>query len=490
MSKITNQAASGSSTEQAAQIADLQDQVATLEELLQVYEESAIDQEQRLQGMLVTLAERAEQLGHSQETLQTLKSILDSMGDAVIVVDQTGKSLFTNPAAKQLLANESLSASFEDWINHCDIFDSDGQTPLPVEALPLSRALQGDAMDAVEIRIIRHHHQKGTWLSVNARPILASETITGAVAVLRDITARKQFEDDLNQSHKAAQEQAQILEQTLTQLKHTQAKLIHGEKMASLGTTVAGIAHEINNPINFIHGNLKHTSSAFQDLLSLIQLFQKTYPEKNEAIEETLDDIDFEFLAKDVPTMITSMHTGTVRIREIVKSLRVFSRLDEEGLKPANIHEGIESALMIVRSQLTSNQAGIAVEVEQDYGQLPLINCYANQLNQAFVHILKNAIEALSETPASPKIIIRTRTFDTHIVISIIDNGSGIAPAVKPKIFDPFFTTKPVGHGTGLGLSIAYQIISETHKGSLECLSKEGHGSEFSISLPSTLQET
>ncbi len=309
---------------ESATIDELREQVSTLEELLQVYEESAVEQERRLKSMLSTLNEKTQQLEHAEEALQTLQSILDSMGDAVVVVKSDGCPLFVNPAARQLVGSNTLLLSeAQRELN----IDKDGISHL-LYYPPIARALKGESVDAAEIRAEAPESYRSQWLSVNARPITAendtdSQTIAGAVAVFRDVTQQKQAEQALQQSHEAAQKQTLVLEDTLRQLQQTQAQLIHGEKMASLGQTVAGIAHEINNPVSFIHGNLNHTADAFDALLSLIKLFQTTYPHRPDAINQAIADVDLTFLAADIPRMLTSMKTGTCRIREIVKSLRV-----------------------------------------------------------------------------------------------------------------------------------------------------------------------
>jgi two-component system, NtrC family, sensor kinase len=483
----------------AEELAQLKAQVETLEELLQLYEQSATEQEQHLQGALQKLQERAQQLEHAQSTLQTLQTILDSMGDAVVVVNQVGQPLFINPAAKVMLKGESLERSFHHWIENYEIFIDNSIDPCSTAELPLSRAIQGENIDTSQLRIVNKATCETQWLSVNARPLGADGNLTGAVAVFRDISQLKQFEQTLQHSNQTAQAQTQLLQKTLQQLRQTQAQLIQGEKMSSLGQTVAGIAHEINNPVNFIHGNLKPTRQAFEDLLDLIDQFQKTYPEPAVELLEMIENIDLSFLAKDIPEMITSMQAGTERIRDIVKSLRVFSRLDESAVKAVDIHQGIDSALMLLQAKLTQPQSNIQTDLQTDlqtniqtliqihkaYGDLPLIECYASQLNQAFVNLLCNAIDALAAAEEKmPTITIRTKVLKGQAIIQIFDNGIGISKDTQSKIFDPFFTTKPVGQGTGLGLSVCYQIIVETHGGYLECFSREGKGTQFVIKLP------
>ncbi|MEG3919781.1 ATP-binding protein [Microcoleus sp. POL10_C6] len=285
------------------------------------------------------------------------------------------------------------------------------------------------------------------------------------------------------------------LEQTLQELQQTQAQLIQQEKMSSLGLLVAGVAHEVNNPINFIYGNIHHVRAYTTDLLELVKLYQKhsLYPQSE--ISEYLQNIDFDFLNKDLPQLLSSMKIGADRIVQIVQSLRNFSRLDESEMKPVNIHEGIDSTLLILQSRLKATADRPAIEIVKNYSHLPLVECYAGQLNQVFMNILANAIDALESYnldrgPTAPKanpiaIAITTEySLPDKIIVRISDNGPGMAENVKERLFDPFFTTKPVGKGTGLGLSISYKIVVEKHKGTLRCDSTPGLGTEFSIEIP------
>ncbi|NEQ21535.1 MAG: PAS domain S-box protein [Microcoleus sp. SIO2G3] len=290
------------------------------------------------------------------------------------------------------------------------------------------------------------------------------------------------------------QQQAVALKLALDELKRTQAQLIQTEKMSSLGRMVAGIAHEINNPVSFIYGNLTPARHYFQDLLNLVELYQQTYPQPTPEIQQLASDIDVDFLMEDWQKLIDSMQVGTERIREIVLSLRNFSRLDEKELKAVDIHQGINNTLLILQHRLKAAGSRPETEVIKNYGQLPLVTCYASQLNQVFMNLLANAIDALETQPSPRKISISTSVDSGNdqqttncVVIRIADNGSGMSEAVKEKIFDPFFTTKPVGSGTGLGLSISYQIIVEKHKGKISCVSTPGEGTEFIVEIPLNL---
>jgi light-regulated signal transduction histidine kinase (bacteriophytochrome) len=296
------------------------------------------------------------------------------------------------------------------------------------------------------------------------------------------------------QSH-AAQTQAQAkatqLEYTLNQLQETQTQLIQTEKMSSLGQLVAGIAHEINNPVNFISGNLRYTNEYTQQLLKLLYLYQLHYPQAHSEISRLEQAIDLEFIVHDLPKIISSMQVGAERIQSIVLSLRNFSRLDESDLKPVFLHEGIDNTLLILQHRLSGNGNSPDIEVIKDYGKLPLVTCYAGQMNQVFMNILNNAIDAMEKETANqpsfkPRIVISTRVSSNNslALIRIGDNGLGMSEEVKKRIFDPFFTTKPVGKGTGLGLAISYQIIVKKHGGVIDCVSEVGKGTEFWMEIP------
>lgn len=285
------------------------------------------------------------------------------------------------------------------------------------------------------------------------------------------------------------------LSQALRELQEAQLQLIQSEKLSSLGQLVAGIAHEINNPINFIFGNLAHIDEYTKNLLEFVHLYQTHYPQPIAPILQHWDAIDLDFLVEDLPKLLGSMKVGADRIRQIVISLRNFSRLDEADFKPVNIHEGIDSTLLILQSRLKAKTDHPGIQVIKEYGNLPPVECYAGQLNQVFMNIISNAIDALEERDhqrtyeeirQSPsQIRICTELLGTEQVrIRIVDNGKEIPEAIQKRIFDPFFTTKPVGKGTGLGMSISYQIVTEKHNGSLKCVSLPGQEVEFVIDIP------
>ncbi|EDX83071.1 PAS fold family [Synechococcus sp. PCC 7335] len=363
----------------------------------------------------------------------------------------------------------------------------------------------------------KHHQNYLIRLGVVANlivPILVQDTLWGLLIVHQCSECRnwKAHEIDLlktlaaqvgvaihqssllaqaNNSATVAEEKAQQLESTLETLKQAQAQLVQTEKMSGLGQMVAGIAHEINNPVSFIYGNLEYIDSYTQDLLRIVQLYETHYPEPCKVIQEAIEELELDFVREDLKKTIQSTKTGTERIREIILSLRNFSRTDEAGRKTVDIHQGIDSTLLILQHRLKAQPDRPAIAVVRDFGDLPPIACFAGQLNQVFMNILANAIDALESelqknpnAKKTPQITLRTESYDERIIVSISDNGTGIPPAVRNRIFDPFFTTKEVGKGTGMGMAISYQIVVEKHHGQIECLSEEGIGTKFVITVP------
>ena len=330
-------------------------------------------------------------------------------------------------------------------------------------------------------------------------PLNLLASVLGVLLVMATLIALRQI-----QSFEQTRTYAKQLKSTLTELQNTQAQLIQTEKMSSLGQLVAGVAHEINNPVNFIYGNIAHASQYIQDLLYLVRLYQQRCPHSSDVIQAEVDAIDLEFLVEDLPKTLASMKIGAERIREIVLSLRNFSRLDEAEMKLADLHQGIESTLLILQNRLKAKPDYPGIEVIKEFGNLPKIECYPGQLNQVFMNVFSNAIDALElvvnrqlsavssikqrTTDHGPQTIptiqIRTEVINDRVFIRIKDNGPGMTAEVGARIFDPFFTTKAVGQGTGLGLAVSYQIVVEKHGGALKCLSELGQGAEFWIELP------
>lgn len=320
------------------------------------------------------------------------------------------------------------------------------------------------------------------------------------------ITKPFQFEEVLARIQtqltiQALQAQLQVqnaqLRQALSDLQKTQVELLQKEKMAALGQLVAGIAHEINNPISFVSGNLTPAKAYINDLLHIIELYQQEYPEPSPALQAAIAEVDLDFLVADLEKLMGSMRTGVERIRSVILALRIFSRLDESEVKVVDLHEGIDSVLLLVQHRLYQEQS-VEIQIIKEYGALPAVTCYASQLNQVFLNIIGNAIEALevaikankfalndASAKEQPTIWIKTEiTPNNTVLVRIKDNGLGIAEEVKPHLFEPFFTTKQIGKGMGLGLLTSYQIVTEKHKGNLTYESMPGQGTEFIVEIP------
>ncbi len=373
------------------------------------------------------------------------------------------------------------------------------------------RFLQGKDTDSKALEIIRqalktdsecqvilkNYRKDGTtfWNALSVSPVRdRSGKLTHFIGVQRDITDRKQAEEALQNSEAQSRQQSSQLAAALDELQTTHSQLVQSEKMSSLGLLIAGVAHEINNPVSFIHGNLAYLKDYTQDLLRLVELYQQHYPNPVAEIQQETENNDLDFLAEDLPKILSSMSIGVERICQIVQSLRNFSRHDDSQMKPMNLHEGIDSTLLILNHRLKGNGEIPPIEIIKQYGNLPPVECFAGPINQVFMNILSNAIDALdnpnsqltfeemSENPSQIKIC--TEVVGNFVEIKISDNGPGITEEVQQRIFDTFFTTKPIGKGTGMGLSISYQIIVERHQGKLYCTSELGKGTEFTIKMP------
>ncbi|MGB3208497.1 MAG: PAS domain S-box protein [Crinalium sp.] len=441
----------------------------------------------------VALGNDITQLKQKEEALQEsenrLQSIIDNTSTIIYVKDIEGRYILINRQYELLfnLEREKVKGQTDCDIFPLEIAEALMENDRKVLASGTSWEWEEDVMRPDGLR---------TYLSLKYILHDANGVAYALCGMSTDITERKQAETALRESETQLRQQAQQLEQTLQELQQTQAQLIQTEKMSSLGQMVAGVAHEINNPVNFIYGNLTHVHKYTENLINLINLYQQHYPNPVPEIETEAEAIELDFLAEDLPKTLNSMKVGTERIRKIILSLRNFSRLDEADMKAVDIHEGIESTLMILQNQLKAKAGYPEIQLIKEYGNLPLVECYAGQLNQVFMNILANAIDALDqynnershlEVRANPsKITIQTETTENNYraQIKIKDNGIGMPENVVQRIFDPFFTTKVVGKGTGLGLSISYQIIVEKHHGELKCFSEPGKGTEFWIEIP------
>ncbi|AFZ12521.1 CBS sensor signal transduction histidine kinase [Crinalium epipsammum PCC 9333] len=398
---------------------------------------------------------------------------------------------------------------------------------LPKQLISLNQSTSHDIFTVISL--FRQHHIRHLPIIADDGEIVGIVTHESIRKVLQpvnlltrlrlvsnviDILDRVAAETALRKSESQLREQATRLEQTLQKLQKTQTQLIHTGKMSSLGQLVAGIAHEINNPINFIYGNITYADQYIQDIVHLLQLYKNYYPEPVPEIVEVAEDIDLDFVNRDLPKLLGSMKLGADRIRDLVLSLRNFVRLDEAEMKYVNIHDGIESTLSILQNQLKAKPGRSEIQVIKDYAKLPSVECHAGQLNQVFMNILSNAIDALEiqhnstairqllttsvqqincgglETQIEraedfPWILISTEVLANNwVAIRIADNGNGMSEEICNRLFDPFFTTKPVGEGKGLGLSISYQIVTEKHGGQIKCISQPGQGAEFVIEIP------
>ncbi|MEH1998995.1 MAG: ATP-binding protein [Nostoc sp.] len=423
------------------------------------------------------------------ELLATNKPVADMLG--LRRKQLRGKMLFelvTESANDIIKYLQACSSSRAMVIGSLTLRKNDGQTLICRSQGAVIQPWSGKSSALILLRLENR-------VVATSNFILLNEKID---ELAKEVHRRKQAESALKKANQEleirVEERTTALQETLKELQLTQTQLIQAEKMSSLGQMVAGIAHEINNPVSFIYGNLHHAHKYTQDLLRLVEIYQQVFPNTPPEIQEQVEEIDLDFLIEDITKLFQSMKVGTERIQEIVKSLRNFSRLDEAELKQVNIHEGIDSTLMILEHRLQATHEYPEIKVIKKYSQLPNVTCYPSQLNQVFMNILANAIDALEAaankdnqklTNNNPEILIKTEVIDKKwIVVSIADNGLGINEQVRSKLFDPFFTTKAVGKGTGLGLYISYQIIVEKHKGQLSCFSVPGKGAELVIKIP------
>ena len=431
---------------------------------------------------------------------------LQTLSDGIAIIDlDTQRLIFVNRALAEM-----HGYSLENFIRE-----------------PLSAIVHPDHYHTLtEILNTLQPHQCIEWDAVSIRQDGSSMPIEATVSHYKMnerpyavFQVRNSLRSSLayEQADRAHVKQATELEQALDALQKTQSQLIQSEKMSSLGQLVAGIAHEINNPINFIYGNIHYAQDYVRDLMNLLRVYQAQYPSPSPIVEKEIESIDLDFLSADLPRLFQSMQMGAERIKQIVLSLRTFSHMDEAEYKTVNIHEGIDSALLLLDHRIKGTDGGgvggygsgasccvgasdrpcRSITLHRHYGTLPKVSCYPGKLNQVFMNVLTNAIDAIEAIEASfedavggknqhPSITITTHYLEETSCIEIIiqDTGIGMEEHIQKQIFDPFFTTKAVGKGSGMGLSTSYEIITERHQGDLICQSSVGEGSEFQIILP------
>lgn len=461
---------------------------------------------------VIALRKRVVELEHTEESLQ--RSLKD-LADFKFALDQSSIVAITDPSGIITYVNNKFCqiSKYAPWelIGRTHQVVNSGYHPKSFFAEMWKTIQQGQVWQGE----IKNRAKDGSyyWVHTTIVPFLDQQGRPYQyVAIRNDITPLKETKDALEQlneqlenrveqrtaelqaSQRILKQQADDLSEAMKELQQTQTQLIQSEKMSSLGQLVAGVAHEINNPVNFIYGNLSHADEYTRELLRLVQLYQQFYPAPHPVLQAALDSIDLSFLTEDLPKLLNSMRIGADRIQKIVLSLRNFSRMDEAEMKAVNIHEGIDSTLMILQNRIKAKSHYPGIEVIKHYNNLPLVECYPGQLNQVFMNVLSNAIDALEDRfevcnknfqAFFPIITIQTELLRTdHIQITVTDNGLGMTETVQHRLFDPFFTTKPVGKGTGMGLSISYQIITEKHRGTLECRSTLDQGSQFIVTIP------
>ncbi|NEP60573.1 MAG: response regulator [Symploca sp. SIO2G7] len=477
------------------------------------------------------IGQQKKQLQEQNHRLQLLERAIAASSNGIVITDAKKPDnpvIYVNPGFEQITGYRK-----EDIIGkNCRFLQGNDSIQPAIEEL--RQALKEKR--ACDVRL-RNYRQDGTlfWNDFSISPVRdTGGNLTHYIGVQRDITELKQAEEALHKSEAQFRDKAQELEYTLEQLKSTQAQLVQKAKMASLGQLLAGVAHEINNPVGFIYSNIEPAMGYVKELLRLISLYQKSNPTPSTEIKNQIQEIELDFIQEDFPKLLSSIKEGASRIMQIVLSLRHFSHHNEANRKSVDLHQEIETNLMILGNHLKKKSYRVAIEVIREYGELPLIECYPSELNQVFMNILSNAIDALEEkmvedSSLTPQIristeVVRADKGDTEmrgrgdaemrglgdggnkgdtktishsqttkdkqqrtnnkVIIRISDNGAGIPPQLKQRIFDPFFTTKSVGKGTGLGLSISHSIVVKQHKGQLYCNSQLGQGTDFIIELP------